>query len=51
MIGRGVLAPKLICTHTQKKIKTNTRKIQKIPNSFWVVDNLTREVRSKFQLI
>ena len=34
-----------------KKFKTNTRKIQKIPNFFCVVDNLMREVRIKFQLI
>ena len=34
-----------------KKFKKNTRKIQKIPNFFVVVDNLTREVRPKIQLI
>ena len=35
----------------RKKFKKNTRKIQKIPIFFVVVDNLTREVRPKIQLI
>ena len=34
-----------------KKIKTNTRKIQKILKKVWVVNNLMREVCCKFQCI
>lgn len=34
-----------------KKIKTNTKKIQKIPNFVCVVHKFMRHVRSKFQLI
>ena len=35
----------------RKKFKKNTRKIQKIPSFFVVVDNLMREVRPKNELI
>ena len=45
------LSPSSSAPALTKKIKINTRKIQKIPKKIWVVDNLMREVRSNFQNI
>ncbi|XP_044394644.1 uncharacterized protein [Triticum aestivum] len=42
--------PRLICSRLEKKSKEILGKFKKI-QFFWVVDNLMREVRSKFQLI
>ena len=49
--GNPFLHPSSSAPEPTKKIKTNTSKIQKIPNKICVVDNLMREARSKFQVI
>ena len=45
------LSPSSSAPALTKKIKINTKKIQKIPNKIGVVDNLMREVRPNFQNI